>query len=42
MTKKLEDILNLPNVKKAFEEVDKKKKIKNLKKALMELYHQKI
>ncbi len=28
MTKKLEDILNLPNVKKAFEEVDKKDKEK--------------
>ena len=28
MTKKLEDILNLPNVKKAFEEVDKKEKEK--------------
>ena len=28
MTKKLEDILNLPNVKKAFEEVDKKRKSK--------------
>ena len=29
MTKKLEDILNLPNVKKAFEEVDKKEKQKD-------------
>ena len=28
MTKKLEDILNLPNVKEAFEEVDKKEKDK--------------
>ena len=28
MTKKLEDILNLPNVKEAFKEVDKKKKTK--------------
>ena len=26
MTKKLEDILNLPNVKEAFKEVDKKEK----------------
>ena len=26
MTKKLEDILNLPNVKKAFEDIDKKEK----------------
>ena len=31
MTKKLEDILNLPNVKKAFEDVDKKEKAKNNK-----------
>ena len=31
MTKKLEDILNLPNVKKAFEEVDKKEKDKKSK-----------
>ena len=30
MTKKLEDILNLPNVKKAFEEVDKKEKEQKL------------
>ena len=28
MTKKLEDILNLPNVKDAFKEVDKKEKEK--------------
>ena len=28
MTKKLEDILNLPNVKQAFKEVDKKEKDK--------------
>ena len=28
MTKKLEDILNLPNVKEAFKEVDKKEKAK--------------
>ena len=27
MTKKLEDILNLPNVKEAFKEVDKKEKV---------------
>ena len=32
MTKKLEDILNLPNVKEAFKEVDKKEKDKKLKK----------
>lgn len=31
MTKKLEDILNLPNVKKEFNEVDKKEKDKKLK-----------
>jgi len=31
MTKKLEDILNLPNVKDAFKEVDKKEKDKKLK-----------
>jgi hypothetical protein len=31
MTKKLEDILNLPNVKEAFKEVDKKEKDKKLK-----------
>ena len=31
MTKKLEDILNLPNVKEAFKEVDKKEKDKRLK-----------
>ena len=31
MTKKLEDILNLPNVKEAFEKVDAKEKEKNLK-----------
>ena len=31
MTKKLEDILNLPNVKKAFDEVDKKDKEKRAK-----------
>ena len=31
MTKKLEDILNLPNVKQAFKEVDKKEKDKKLK-----------
>ena len=30
MTKKLEDILNLPNVKKTFEEVDKKEKDKQV------------
>ena len=28
MTKKLEDILNLPNVKEAFKEVDKKEQAK--------------
>ena len=28
MTKKLEDILNLPNVKQAFKEVDKKEQAK--------------
>ncbi len=33
MTKKLEDILNLPNVKEAFKEVDKKEKDKKLKDA---------
>ena len=32
MTKKLEDILNLPNVKEAFKEVDKKEKDKKIKK----------
>ena len=38
MTKKLEDILNLPNVKKAFEEVDKKEKlILDYSKTLMKL-----
>jgi len=31
MTKKLEDILNLPNVKEAFKDVDKKEKDKNAK-----------
>ena len=31
MTKKLEDILNLPNVEEAFKEVDKKEKDKKLK-----------
>ena len=31
MTKKLEDILNLPNVKEEFKEVDKKEKDKKLK-----------
>ena len=31
MTKKLEDILNLPNVKEAFKEVDKKEKDQKLK-----------
>lgn len=31
MTKKLEDILNLPNVKEAFKEVDKKEKDKKTK-----------
>ena len=33
MTKKLEDILNLPNVKEAFKEVDKKEKDKAMKEA---------
>ena len=33
MTKKLEDILNLPNVKDAFKEVDKKEKDKKIKEA---------
>ena len=33
MTKKLEDILNLPNVKEVFKEVDKKEKEKKLKDA---------
>ena len=33
MTKKLEDILNLPNVKEAFKEVDKKEKDKKIKDA---------
>ena len=36
MTKKLEDILNLPNVKEAFKEVDKKEKDKKLKDAVQE------
>ena len=31
MTQKLEDILNLPNVKDAFKEVDKKEKDKKMK-----------
>ena len=31
MTKKLEDILNLPNVKEAFAQVDKKEKDKQTK-----------
>jgi hypothetical protein len=31
MTKKLEDVLNLPNVKEAFKEVDKKEKDKKIK-----------
>ena len=31
MTRKLEDILNLPNVKEAFKEVDKKEKDKKIK-----------
>ena len=31
MTKKLEDILNLPNVKEAFKEVDKKEKDRKIK-----------
>jgi hypothetical protein len=33
MTKKLEDILNLPNVKEAFAQVDKKEKVKEGKSA---------
>ena len=33
MTKKLEDILNLPNVKEAFKEVDKKEKDMKIKEA---------
>ena len=33
MTKKLEDILNLPNVKEAFKEVDKKEKDRKIKEA---------
>jgi len=33
MTKKLEDILNLPNVKEAFKEVDKKEKDRKVKEA---------
>ena len=33
MTKKLEDILNLPNVKEAFKEVDKKEKDRAIKEA---------
>ena len=33
MTKKLEDILNLPNVKEAFKEVDKKEKDNKIKEA---------
>ena len=36
MTKKLEDILNLPNVKDAFKEVDAKEKAKLIKIKLME------
>ena len=31
MTKKLEDILNLPNVKEAFQEVDKKEQARENK-----------
>ena len=31
MTKKLEDILNLPNVKEAFKEADAKEKVKEAK-----------
>ena len=31
MTKKLEDILNLPNVKEAFAKVDEKEKVKESK-----------
>ena len=31
MTKKLEDILNLPNVKEAFAKVDEKEKVKEAK-----------
>ena len=31
MTKKLEDILNLPNVKEAFKQVDSKEKVKETK-----------
>ena len=41
MTKKLEDILNLPNVKEAFKEVDKKekdKKKKTMKEKKQEMY----
>ena len=34
MTKKLEDILNLPNVKEQFKEVDKKEKDKKLKETI--------
>ena len=33
MTKKLEDILNLPNVKEAFKEVDKKEKDRKVNEA---------
>ena len=33
MTKKLDDILNLPNVKEAFKEVDKKEKDRKIKEA---------
>ena len=35
MTKKLEDILNLPNVKEAFANVDKKNKQEQIKIALV-------
>ena len=42
MTKKLEDILNLPNVKQAFKEVDKKEKDKKLKKLTDTIHLQKI
>ena len=31
MTKKLEDILNLPNVKEAFKQVDAKERVKESK-----------
>ena len=36
MTKKLEDVLNLPNVKEAFKEVDKKEQAKANKEKILQ------